>query len=309
MPRSVNPSAWCTTSVRTRTSSDSPVTASVKTRPPPTSMPAPVSASPPSCRSPTSTRGVRDTRPPTLKPPRALQRRPYPCHPSARRIQPARRAVHLLGGCAHPQRVGLECQRKPAGGPRADQLAPRAHRRHRHRHPRLQRPRSVRRQPERTRAVAGHAPDRDPVAELVAQPRVEPRHRRVDLAHATPAVATHPTAAPHREPDHQRAPRVVRPEHRRAQVALERERAFHATEVRPRAAAPHRDDTAILLPVQLELRVGEQVAARQHGAERSAARGVVHRRLLAGHAVAIVACRRAVVPRLDVPPTGRPSQR
>ena len=39
-PRSVKPSAWCTTSVRTRTSSDSPVTVSVNASPPPMSMPA-----------------------------------------------------------------------------------------------------------------------------------------------------------------------------------------------------------------------------------------------------------------------------
>ena len=68
MPRSVYPWAWCTTSVRIHTSSDSPVERSVKTRPLPMSMPVPVSASPPSCRSPTSTLGVSATWPPTLKP-------------------------------------------------------------------------------------------------------------------------------------------------------------------------------------------------------------------------------------------------
>ena len=64
----MNPADWCTTSVRTRTSSDRPVSASVNTSPLPTSIPAPVSASPPSCRSPISTLGVSDTRPPTVKP-------------------------------------------------------------------------------------------------------------------------------------------------------------------------------------------------------------------------------------------------
>ena len=53
-------SAWCTSSIRTRTSTDRPVDGEKTITPPPRSMPVPVSASPPSCRSPTSTSGFSD---------------------------------------------------------------------------------------------------------------------------------------------------------------------------------------------------------------------------------------------------------
>ena len=125
IPRSLNPSAWCITSVRTRTSSDSPVVVSVKARPPPTSIPAPVSASPASRRRPTSTLGVRGSRPPpSVKPRRALERRAHPRHPRLGGVQPAGRAVEQIAGRAHPERVGLERQREPAPWPASPPARP-----------------------------------------------------------------------------------------------------------------------------------------------------------------------------------------
>ena len=68
----------------------------------------------------------------------------------------------------------------------------------------------------------------------------------------------------------------------------------YAAEVRPGTPAPQRDDAAVLLAVQLELRVGEQVAARQEGTEVTAA---VHagRRSVARHRAG-AARRRMVAP-------------
>ena len=98
MPRSRNPSASCTSSIRTRRSTASPVAASETTRPPPTSTPEPCSASPASCRRPTSTLGVSASRPRSVKPRELKQRRPQPAHSRRGRRHPPRRAVHALDG-------------------------------------------------------------------------------------------------------------------------------------------------------------------------------------------------------------------
>ena len=123
--------------------------------------------------------------------PRALQRRAHARHPGLGGVQASHRAIKQVTGRADPQRVGLERQREPAGGPRADQIAPRPHRRHRHRHARLHRRLAGRRQAQPAAAVAGHPPHRHPVVDLVAHPRVEPGHRRRHLPGARVApVAT-----------------------------------------------------------------------------------------------------------------------
>ena len=91
--------------------------------------------------------------------PRALQRRTHSCYPGVGRVQAAHRAVDQAARRAHSQRVGLERQREPARGPRADQLATRPRRRHCHRHARLHRPSAaVRASSCRRTSVARRAP-------------------------------------------------------------------------------------------------------------------------------------------------------
>ena len=134
-------------------------------------MPAPASASP-SRRRPTSTLGVSNSRPPpgvkSREPSSAVRTRVTPASEAfSRPAGPSNRSL----AAPTPQRVGLERQREPARRPRADQLAPRPHRRHHHRHGGLERRPAVRRQAQRAGTVAGRPPYRHPVVDLVAHPR------------------------------------------------------------------------------------------------------------------------------------------
>ena len=136
-PRSLNPSSWCTSSVRTRTSTDSPVSGSDAIRLAATSAPAPVSASPPSRLSPTSRLGPERDAVSEDVAPRGLERCPHTRHHRFGPSQSACRTLHCLATRADPQRVRLERQPEP---PRTGvhQIAPHASGQHRHREPALE---------------------------------------------------------------------------------------------------------------------------------------------------------------------------
>ena len=107
------------------------------------------------------------------------------------------------------------------------------------------------------RPVAGHAPHRDAVGRLVAQPRVEAGHRRGHLPAGDPGVLAQAPAVRERQARHQRPLRVVGPDHRRPHVAAERQRPLAPGEVRLCPAAPEREDAAVArLAVHRERRGG-----------------------------------------------------
>ena len=164
--------------------------------------------------------------------------------------------------------LNASCEAARAPG---HQLAPRPRRRHRHRQARLERLPAVRRQQQPAGPVAGHAPDRDALGRLVAQPRVQARHRRRHLAAGGAGVMAQAPAVRQRQPRHHRPPGVVGPEHRRAHVAAERQRALAAGEARLRPAAPEREDAAVALAVHGEVRAGQQVAAAEAHLQEAAA--------------------------------------
>ena len=142
--------------------------------------------------------------------PRAFQARPEAGDRRVGRLQAPRRPVHPVDGRADPQRVGLERQPEAARAP-GQQLAPRPRRRHRHRQARLERLPAVRRQQQPAGPVAGHAPDRHALGHLVAQPRVEARHRRRHLAAGGAGVLAQTPAVRQRQPRHPPAPERSRP--------------------------------------------------------------------------------------------------
>ena len=143
---------------------------------------------------------------------------------------------------------------------------------------------------ERSGAVSGHPPDREALADAVAQPRVETRCRQLGRVAALRSVLPLAVAAGQREPGDQAPAAVVGSDHRRAEVAAEPESAVRALEARGRRPAPYGDYVGAAGAVQLELRSPEELAPSQPGPAGGAGLSSVGWRRVAEGAVR-AACR------------------
>ena len=171
-------------------------------------------------------------------------------------------------------RVGLHAKLEPAGLRRLDQRAAQAHRTHHEVQVGAERrlagaacpgPRSGvlvrRRQRERALAVAGDAPQRDPLGERMAHPGVEPgQGRGHGAAPGLGGVAAVADAVAEDEPQRGALPAPVRAEERARHLAVEGEVALAPVEARHRAPAPQRVVAGPFFPAARE---GEGRAQQQ----------------------------------------------
>ena len=194
---------------------------------------------------------------------RAFQTEPQPRHSGLGGREPPR---HRVGRGLRDHRVGLRgereavpepaaCPGQRSGGsrPGVDQDPAQPGRRHPEVEVGADRVLAVGLERERALAVAGRAPDLDPVGERMAAPGVEPGQRRGDGAAAgRRAVAAFAGAVADDQPGQRAAcpaglglrsgaPAPVGAQHRARHLAVDAELVLAPVEARHRATAPHRD--------------------------------------------------------------------